>query len=145
MLTRLLQIGVHIECIDLFDCPAVTPDAVDEAERRVYESASPETRCIYEIVPARVDNWIVRWMLWYIIEEASELALTTCSPPSPLKKKKNHAQRRSGTVRFKMGKSAQQPSVHGSLASTICASELTPVSLKSEDSFGGCWDPIRST
>ncbi|KAK5125305.1 hypothetical protein LTR85_000414 [Meristemomyces frigidus] len=141
MLMELLKIGVQIECMDLFDCPAVTPDAVDEAERRVYESASPETRCIYEVAPAKVDNWIVRWMLWHIIQEASELALSACSPPSPLKK---HAQKRSGTVRFKMEKQLQQPSLHGSLTSTTCASEMTPVSLQSEDSFGSYRDPVRS-
>lgn len=53
------ELGVH----------DIREDAFAATIREVYHSASPQTRCMYDIVgnPSD-DNWIIRWMLWHVIQ-----------------------------------------------------------------------------
>lgn len=80
----MIQSGVEKEYISLGEGAEITPYLVTKLERQIY-AAAPETRSIYEIAPAQVDNWIIRWMLWHVIEERSGLRSGASATPSPVK------------------------------------------------------------
>jgi len=46
----------------------VRKDAVAGVLRQIHQTASAETKIIYELVSSEQDNWIVRWMLWHVSE-----------------------------------------------------------------------------
>ena len=48
----------------------ITPVAFEDVEREIFAMASPATRCMYEICASAVDNWVIRWMLWHVIENS---------------------------------------------------------------------------
>jgi len=57
----------------------ITLTTVSHLESSIFDHASPLTRTIYELASPFQDNWIIRWMMWHVIEAASESRL---SPPA---------------------------------------------------------------
>lgn len=55
----------------------IREDAFQQAALRVYQTACAETQSIYALVGSEEDNWVVRWMLWHVIED---LAPTRSTP-----------------------------------------------------------------
>jgi len=52
-----------------FGVKDIREDAFASAMRQILETASPETRTVYELVASKEDNWIIRYLLWHAIED----------------------------------------------------------------------------
>jgi len=148
-------VGVERECASLLDSTAeITPKTVTAAERRIYRSASPETRCIYEIAPAKVDNWIIRWMLWYVMEERSVFSFGGSGLPSPAKSHgctkpalpsfpREHSRSKSAlpSIDYQLGRPNSAVMKFKVPEPMHC--RVAPVSISARPHGRDYWDPIR--
>lgn len=49
--------------------PQIREDVFLAAIRDIYRKANCETQSIYALVGTEEDNWVIRWMLWNVIDE----------------------------------------------------------------------------
>ena len=125
--------------------------AMDEVERHILKSACSGTRCLYEIVPPHADNWVIRWLMWHVIESTRTSPMLhahlTAGIRSPREDSMSPAHRVVKEVRFDVpaeGMLAKHMAFGACTKWLADDSAARTPSPQTDTARRGYWDPIRS-